>query len=357
MDSLYSFCSRIISRSLNMNRNPPTPPADNDRRRDQRPGQTSRPTFGQLPLQPHHPKGSAWGLWGGFSDELGTLNLLTPQVTLQAAQEIKSGLTIPLNLPLNSPLRPMNPARRKCFHHINAKGHANDDEIFVNTQSSSHWDGLRHYPYQDGKRYYNGTTQADITGPSANPRIGVQNMAQKGIAGRGVLLDWRSYALRKGIKYSPFEPHQILLRELIEVAAEEAVQFHSGDILLVRSGWTEEYNKLSEDEKDALGLREERKFCGVEASEEAIRWHWDNQISAVAGDTVAYEAWPSPRQWGVSMHEVFLSGWGMPIGETWDLEELSRVCSNEGRWTFFLTSQPLNLSAGIASPANVMAIL
>jgi len=57
------------------------------------------------------------------------------------------------------------------------------------------------------------------------------------------------------------------------------------------------------------------------------------------------------------MHEVFLSGWGMPIGETWDLEELSRVCSNEGRWTFFLTSQPLNLSAGIASPANVMAIL
>jgi hypothetical protein len=282
----------------------PTPPADENRHKYNISNVKERPRFDQLPLLPHHPKGSAWGLWGGHNDELGTLNLLTPEVTLQAAREIKLGLTIPLNLPLDSPLRPMNSARRKCFHHINAKGHANDDEIYVNTQSSSHWDGLRHYPYQEGKLYYNGTTQEDITGPEANPRIGVQNMAQKGIAGRGVLLDWRSYALRKRIQYSPFEAHQIPLGELLEVATEEGVEFCPGDILLVRSGWTEEYNKLSEEGKDALGLRKERHFCGVEASEEAIKWHWDTQIAAVAGDTVAYEAWPSSRQWGVSMHEV-----------------------------------------------------
>lgn len=56
------------------------------------------------------------------------------------------------------------------------------------------------------------------------------------------------------------------------------------------------------------------------------------------------------------LSQVFLSGWGMPIGESWDLEELSRVCEEEQRWTFFLTSQPLNLNGGIASPANAMAI-
>ncbi len=218
---------------------------------------------------------------------MGTLNLLTPEVTSQAAKEIKLGLTIPFNLPLDSPLRPMNPARRKCFHHINAKSHANDDEIYVNTQSSSYWDGLRHYPYQDGKHYYNATTQADISGSEANSRIGIQNIAQKGIAGRGVLLDWRAYALRKGIKYSPFESYQIPLTELLEVAVEEGVEFRPGDILLIRSGWTKEYNKLSEDEKDALGLRAERRFCGLEASEAAIRFHWDNKIAAVAG-----EPWP-----------------------------------------------------------------
>jgi hypothetical protein len=55
--------------------------------------------------------------------------------------------------------------------------------------------------------------------------------------------------------------------------------------------------------------------------------------------------------------KVFLSGWGMPIGEVWDLEELAKACREENRWTFFLPSQPLNLEAGVASPANVMAIL
>jgi len=187
----------------------------------------------------------------------------------------------------------------------------------------------------------------------------VQNLAQRGIATRGVLLDWRSYALRKGIKYSPFTTHEIPLSELLEVAEEQDVTFRAGDVLIIRSGWTEEYNKLSKAEQDALGGREkdQRTFCGVAATKEVIQWHWDNAFAAVAGDTNAYESWPPRKEWGVCLHEVFLSGWGMPIGEVWDLEELAKACQEEKRWTFFLTSQPLNLEAGVASPANVMAIL
>jgi hypothetical protein len=29
------------------------------------------------------------------------------------------------------------------------KGHCNDDVLTFNTQISTQWDGLRHYPYQD----------------------------------------------------------------------------------------------------------------------------------------------------------------------------------------------------------------
>lgn len=47
----------------------------------------------------------------------------------------------------------------------------------------------------------------------------------------------------------------------------------------------------------------------------------------------------------------------MPIGETWDLEKLAAACVERKCWTFFLTSQPLNIPNGVASPANVMAIL
>lgn len=47
----------------------------------------------------------------------------------------------------------------------------------------------------------------------------------------------------------------------------------------------------------------------------------------------------------------------MPIGESWDLERLATACAEQGKWSFFLTSQPLNVKGGVASPANVMAIL
>ncbi|KAF2093849.1 hypothetical protein NA57DRAFT_68897 [Rhizodiscina lignyota] len=321
-----------------------------------------RPAFEDLPLRPGDPKGSAWGLWGE-DDELGALNLLTPEVVKNASKEIVHGVVVPLNLPLDVPLRPMNPTRKVPVHRIVHKTRpqqasiANDDEIDINTQSSSQFDGLRHYPYQETMQFYGGVRQEDITGPGANSKLGIHNMAQHGIVGRGVLLDWRAYALRKGIKHSPFERHAIPLNELLEVAQEENVNFQPGDILVVRTGWTEEYYKLSDDDKIGLPVREMRASIGVEASEEAFKWHWDNQFAAVASDTVAYEAWPSPRPWGVAMHEVFLSGWGMPIGETFDLERLSEECAKLKKWTFFFTSQPLNITNGVASPPNAAAIL
>lgn len=44
------------------------------------------------------------------------------------------------------------------------------------------------------------------------------------------------------------------------------------------------------------------------------------------------------------------------LGEMWDLEELSKICAEQKRWSFFLTSMPLNVPNGIAGPANVTAI-
>jgi len=58
---------------------------------------TSRPSFDALPLHPDHPPYSAWGLYGE-DDELGTLNLLNPDVVLEAKSEISTGQTISLKL-------------------------------------------------------------------------------------------------------------------------------------------------------------------------------------------------------------------------------------------------------------------
>lgn len=53
-------------------------------------------SFDDLPLQPSDPKYSAWGLWGK-NDQLGRTNLITAEVTRQAAvSEIQTGEVIPL---------------------------------------------------------------------------------------------------------------------------------------------------------------------------------------------------------------------------------------------------------------------
>lgn len=70
----------------------------------------------------------------------------------------------------------------------------------------------------------------------------------------------------------------------------------------------------------------------------------------------AYEQYPWPK--GVlANHEVFLAGWGMPIGELFDFRELSKKCHELEQWTFLVTSMVLNVHAGIASPPNAQAIL
>lgn len=55
------------------------------------------------------------------------------------------------------------------------------------------------------------------------------------------------------------------------------------------------------------------------------------------------------------LHPILLAGWGTPIGELFDLEALSATCKKLNRWTFFVTSAPLNYTVAVASPPNAIA--
>lgn len=56
------------------------------------------------------------------------------------------------------------------------------------------------------------------------------------------------------------------------------------------------------------------------------------------------------------LHQCFLSLFGMPIGELWDLKRLSLHCKETGRYSFMLTSAPLNHTGLVGSPPNALAI-
>ncbi|KAJ6277406.1 hypothetical protein J3E71DRAFT_185587, partial [Bipolaris maydis] len=43
------------------------------------------------------------------------------------------------------------------------------------------------------------------------------------------------------------------------------------------------------------------------------------------------------------LHEWLLGGCGMPIGALFDLKHLSIICDELGRYTVFISSEPLNV--------------
>ena len=114
---------------------------------------------------------------------------------------------------------------------------------------------------------------------------------------------------------------------------------------LIILGWIQALPKKTPEELEAYRDVVPHRFCGVEQSEDTLRWLWDN-FSAVAGDQPSFEAWPTQKDW--SLHEVLLGGWGCPIGELFDLEKLSEQCKAEGRYSFFVTSEPCNVPGGVA---------
>lgn len=63
-------------------------------------------------------------------------------------------------------------------------------------------------------------------------------MAQKGIVGRGVLLDFHSWRLRQSppVPYEAFEAGSIPLKYLLATAEAQGTEIKFGDVLFIRSG-------------------------------------------------------------------------------------------------------------------------
>lgn len=236
-------------------------------------------------------------------------------------------------------------------------------QLNFNTQRSSQWDGLRHFAYQKEQLFYQGVTREQIIAEGSGI-LGLQNVhAQGGIAGRGVLLDYYAYSKSIGKVYDPMARHAISFDDLMacikyqEAKSGFTMEFLQGDILVIRCGYTSRYLELEKEEERALGLALPPQTCGVEQDVRLLEWMWDHHFAAVAGDSPSFEYFPPKEDADFLLHEVLIAGWGCPIGELLWLEDLAHACEQRKRWTFFVASSPLNVFGGVASPANIMAIL
>ncbi|KAG5656985.1 hypothetical protein KAF25_011154 [Fusarium avenaceum] len=344
----------------------------------------SFPEFDDLPVVEGQPKGCLWGYFDvdGQKDQLGTLRLLTKEVVQKAKDEIQTGTHVQLDWPLHNIEFPgfgRIPLQHTVKDLADEGFIAFDDVISFNTQTSSQWDSLKHFGSQKTRVFYNGWNHEQL---KTSSDLGIHKMCDRGgIVGRGILVDWLSWWEHENPGLEPpsaISCHKIPVSELEAALAYQGTETKQGDILIVRSGFvrwhkyviTNNLPSLREDDKSdnpsspnsnakadirALGTEKQHYMIGLANNDETVRWLYSKHFSAVAGDTMGFEAWPYPDD--CCLHEWLLVQWGTPIGELWDLEALAEECKAHNRWSFFLASAPLRVVGGCASPPNAIAIL
>ncbi|MBH1964098.1 MAG: cyclase family protein [Comamonadaceae bacterium] len=340
------------------------------------------------------PPGSNWGDFGE-DDQLGRLNLLTPDRVREAAAEIREGISFSLSLPLDYPggtaLNPnrkppvLRPLRRKGLVNFNCllgelepgkTDVLSDDLAILHLQYSTQWDGFSHAGSlfdvnRDGipeAVYYNGfAAGVDILGPKSledtdlpigvGPQestcgaraLGIEKFAEKGIQGAGVMVDLHAHygESRTLINYE----------KLQQVLEADQVKVIPGDILCLHTGFAEVVLSMQR-QPDSEKLA---SSCAVldGRDERLLQWISDSKVAAIAADNYAVEAYPARAGAdccaALPLHEHCLFKIGVPLGELWHLSPLANWLRSNGRHRFFLTAPPLNLPGAVASPVTPVA--
>ncbi|MEX0683400.1 MAG: cyclase family protein [Dehalococcoidia bacterium] len=319
------------------------------------------PTFAELSVRLDAPPNSSWGVFGE-ADQLGTVNFLTPERVVAAASLVKAGRVFSLNWSLLLPFPPLF-GRQPLKHRV---GHWPDrmivDDVIHNfyPQVSSQWDSLRHAGHAE-YGFYNGFSIQDVAQREGGP-LGIDNLARRGIVGRGVLLDVYGHMRATNRPFSSMDVFVITAELLAETAEWESVDIKAGDILLVRTGWIAEYLALTPNAREELAARTvpgsgygsftQAGLGGTDLPE----FLWNHRIAAIAADNPAFDTAPSLSGGRESLHATLIGLLGMPLGEMWQLEDLARDCAQDQTYEFFLTSAPLNIPGGAGSPPNALAI-
>jgi kynurenine formamidase len=342
------------------------------------------------------PPGSTWGDWGD-DDELGRINLLTPEKVRQGVQEVAAGISFCLSLPLDFPGGTALNQRRypprlaptedldgnpETFYNVHQKDiprygnrrHVDvwaDDVVTLSLQYSTQWDSLAHAGAEfdadgDGVEeavFYNGYRAGiDLVGPQEDAagdggdhrcfahHLGLEHMAYQGVQGRGVLVDLAHHLGHewRGVDRATLE----------EIMAADNVVVEPGDMLLLHTGFATEVLKWNRN-PDPVKIHTMCTYLDAH-DESLLEWITESQIAALVSDNYAVEGMVGgPRNENrhslLPIHHLCLFKLGVPLGEMWYLHELATWLREHNRSRFLLTAPPLRLPGVVGSPVTPIA--
>lgn len=293
----------------------------------------------------------------GPDDQLGALNEITPQKTLEAWKIIKPNKNRPIkSYNLGELMEPgINAFGTRVYEQTRVGPSlgpvfAGDNQLVgveerINTtyQIATQVDGLPHIGVRSV--FYNGFTAADLMADGPN---GVAVLGQEHVnpfITRGVLLDVLAVKLKQNdgsalgtpINGRPVlaDSYRITVEDLQDAMEYGGIdRIKPGDVVIIRTGWSALFGT------DA-SLR--ARYIGAEPGiylREA-RWLAQFRPALVASDAPALEVLPAPAPWTgrqlFPVHQELLTHHGIRIGEAFNSEELSADRLYE--FVFFYTPQ------------------
>lgn len=283
---------------------------------------------------------SNWGRWGS-DDQLGAINLITPEKRKQAARLVRSGISVSLARDVETEKAADNP---NPFKHtmlsdgqsLHAQWCSDNYSVSYHGFAHSHIDSLCHYVHE--QTLYNGVSSKVVT-PRGATKLHINNL-KNGIFTRGILVDVPAL---KGVDYlepgTPIYPEDLAAWEI-----RAGVKISSGDVVFIYTGrWAR---------RAAVG-----PWNGSQAGLHATSARWlKGRDIAVLGSDGGSEVSPSGIP-GVNspIHLLMLHAMGVHMLDNLDLEALSKAARELDRWDFLLTVAPLAVQGGTGSPLNPIA--
>jgi kynurenine formamidase len=282
------------------------------------------------------------GRWGK-EDQLGAINLITPDKRRQAAALVHDGFSVSLAHNVIKEKAPDSPPfeHRMVITGLQQDADSSGDVYSVQYHgfTQTHLDALCHFFYKG--HMYNGFSQREVTEKGA-AKLSVV-MMKDGLFTRGVLMDIPRLL---NVEYIPGR-RAILPADLDAWEKASGAKVARGDAIFIRTGrWARRAAHGDwEFQKDSAGL-----------DSSCLPWLRSRDIS-ILGSDLASDVMPSGIK-GVPMpvHLGAIVGMGVPILDNCDLERVSAEAKKRNRWDFLMTADPLAVEGGTGSPINPIAV-
>jgi len=292
--------------------------------------------------------------WGP-ADEIGRLNLITPESRASILSRVDGGAAYDLSVEYFIGMPSWQAAgdpRYQIWMTHTPQGTVVDDPMHVGekknnhvsytgaavsmyTHMGTHIDALNHFGL-NGK-IWNGFSAHQHLGDRGWNVAGAENIPP--IIARGVLID---VAAAKGIEMLG-DGYRITRQDLVEALDKQGVDIQEGDVALIRTGRMKVY-------EDAAAYMANPPGLGMAAARFLVE---EKGAMIVGADNLSFEAFPSELEDDyVPLHTYLLAQQGVPILELVYLEDLSK----DAIYEFVFIGGSLKLRGADAAPIRPIAI-